>query len=264
MHINGLDRLQERVPEMRGTGGFLRVALAIGGVFVLTSLFFLAADRGFPEWMPDGEIVILALGFLLLTRFYSQRKRYQERYGERAFWMAFTRFNIPGLGIVAASIGHLAYIAGPDIPNVPWRPWLVALGYVLLVGGLLLWLRAVASFGLDSLLMLYVYHPQEGPRLLTGLYQYIRHPVYSAAQHLGFGLAMIHANWYALLVALLLPLFFAGWTRLVEEPELMARFPDYGEYRRRVPAFVPRPGDFFRLWGMLIGRNAPAPEGRQT
>jgi protein-S-isoprenylcysteine O-methyltransferase Ste14 len=260
MHINGLDRLQELVPEMRGRWGFARVTLAIGGMFILTSLFFLAADRGFPEWMPDGEIVVLALGFLLLTRFFSQRRRYQDRYGERAFWKAFTRFNIPGLGIVASSICHLAYIAGPDIPNVPWRPWLVALGYALLVGGLLLWFRAVTSFGLDSLLMLYVYHPQEGPRLTTGPYRFIRHPVYSAALHIGFGVAMIHADWYALLVALLLPLFFAGWTRLVEEPELIERFPEYAEYRRRVPAFVPRFLDFANLWGWLLGLKAETPE----
>ncbi len=127
-----------------------------------------------------------------------------------------------------------------------------------MVGGVLLWLRAVSSVGIDSLVMLYVYHPGRGPRFEAGLYSYLRHPIYSAALHIGFGLALIHADWYALLVAILLPLFFLGWVRLVEEPELLQRFPEYAEYRRRVPAFFPSPGDFVRLWQLLIfGELAP-------
>ncbi len=252
MKIKGLDALQTQVAEVATRRGLLRVLLALLGVFVLTSLFFLAADRWFSEWMPDGEIVVLALGFLLLSRFFLQRERYQQKYGERAFQAAFMRFNVWGLGIVAASIGHLAYISGPGLPNIWWRPWLQAFGYLLVVGGVLLWWRAVASVGIDSLVMLYVYHPSRGPRFEAGLYSFLRHPIYSAALHIGFGLALIHANWYALLVAILLPLFFLGWVRLVEEPELIQRFPDYAAYRRRVPAFLPKPADYFRTWRLLI------------
>ncbi len=239
MRIKGLDALQRLVPELGTPWGLLRVPLAIAAVFILTSLFFLAADRWFPEWMPDGEIVILALGFLLLSRFFSQRQRLQMKYGQRAYQVAFWRFSVAGLGIIAASIGHLAYIAGPEIPNIWWRPWLMAGGYILLITGILLWLRAVTSFGIDSLLMLYVYHPGEGPRLQNEIYGVLRHPIYAAAQDIAFGLAMIHASWYALLVAMIIPVFFAGWIRLVEERELIERFPDYAEYRRRVPAFLP-------------------------
>ncbi len=224
----------------------------MAAVFAATSLFFLAADRYFAEWMPDGEIVVLALGFLLLTRFFSQRKRYQEKYGNRAYEQAFARFNIPGLGIVAASIGHLAYIAGPEIPNLWWKQWLVGIGIVLVGLGLLLWLRTVMSFGLDSLMMLYVYHPEQGKRFGDGIYKFMRHPIYAATMDIGFGLALIHGNWYALLVALILPLFFAGWVRLVEERELIERFPDYIEYRRRVPAFSPRLHDLWRFARWLV------------
>ncbi len=249
--------MRAQVPEFATASGLLRVVLALLAVFVLTSLFFLAADRWFPEWMPDGEIVMLALGFLLLSRFYSQRERYQKKYGEHAYYAAFTRFSVWGLGVVAASIAHLAYIAGPPLPRVWWTPWLQALGYVSLLGGILLWLRAVMSIGMDSLVMLYVYRPDDGSRSETGLYTLVRHPIYAAALHIGGGLALIHANWYALLVAVLLPLFFLGWVRLVEEPELLRRFPDYAEYRRRVPAFFPKPGNLLGLWRLLLV-GAPA------
>ncbi len=162
MKIKGLDALRAHVPEVGTTGGLLRVVLALLAVVLLTSMFFLAADRWFPEWMPDGEIVVLALGFLLLSRFFSQRERYQQKYGKRAFQAAFVRFNVWGLGIVAASIGHLGYISGPGLPNIWWRPWLQGLGYVLVAGGVLLWLRAVSSVGIDSLVMLYVYTRARG------------------------------------------------------------------------------------------------------
>ncbi len=255
--MKGLDELRARVPEVATTWGLLRIVLALLGVVLLTSLFFLAADRWFPEWMPDGEIVVFALGLLLLSRFFSQRERFQHKYGPRAFQAAFIRFNLWGLGIIGASIGHLAYISGPELPNLWWKPWLQALGYVLLIGGVLLALRVLASTGIDTLMMLYVYQPPQGTQLASGLYSMLRHPLYSAAIHIGFGLALIHANWYALLVAVLLPLFVFGWVRLVEEPELLQRFPGYADYRRRVPALAPRPRDLPGLWNLLIFGTAP-------
>ncbi len=256
MTVPGLDALRRHVPELRRPGGLLRPLLAMAIVFLLTTLFFISADRGFAEWMPDGEIVILALGFLILSRFFSQRRVYRQKYGELAYQNAFARFTIPGLGIIMASIAHLAYIAGPDIPDVWWKSWLVLLGYILVLIGLTLWLRSVAAFGLDNGAMLYVYYPEEGRTVNSGIYSLIRHPIYSAALDLGFGLALIHASWYALLVALILPIFFAGWVRLVEERELLERFPQYLDYRKRVRAFWVKPTDiprFFRF--MLTGKS---------
>ena len=252
MNVKGLDTLRAQVPEVATRWGLLRVGMAILAVLAATTLFLLAADRWFAEWMPDGELVVLALGFLLISRFFSQRERYQQKYGDRAYQVAFARYNIWGLGIIGAAIAHLAYIAGPAIPAVWWRPWLQMLGYACLAAGLLLWVRAITSLGIDNLVMLYVYRPQRAPRPEAGLYRLLRHPMYAGAIDVGFGLALIHANWYALLVALLLPLFFFGWVRLVEERELLQRFPDYAEYRRRVPAFAPHPRDVSRLWKLLV------------
>ncbi len=252
MKVRGLDALQRHVPELRMGRGMLLAPLGIAAVGVLTVLFFLAADRYFAEWMPDGEIVVLALGLLILSRFFSQRKRYQDKYGEAAYSRAFARLAIPGLGIIGASLAHLAFIAGPDIPAVWWKPWLQALGYLFLLSGLLLWLRAMTAAGIDSLAMLHVYYPDEGSRMGSGIYALLRHPIYAAAQDIGFGLALIHASWYALLVAVLLPVFFWGWIRLVEEKDLLERFPDYAEYRKRVPAFGPTPANFIKFWRMLV------------
>ena len=252
MEIKGLETLREHVPEIRTTGGLALAILSIIAVFIVTSLFFILVDIRFIEWLPDGEIVIMALGFLIMSRFYSQKKTYLQKYGEFAYRNAFARFNIPGLGIVLASIAHLGYIVGPGIPGVWWRSILIAVGWIFVVVGVALWLRSVIAFGLDNLAMLYVYFPSESRMTDSSIYQILRHPVYGAALYIGVGLSLIHANWYALLVALILPVFLTGWVRLVEEKELLERFPDYASYRKRVPAFWPRVQDSIKFWRFLI------------
>lgn len=239
--------------DEKSSRDFATKALTAGaGIALLTALFFAAADRFFPAWMPDGEIVVLALGFLVLSRFFSQRERYQRLYAEVAYQTAFRHFAVPGLGLLAGSFAHLAYIVGPEIPAVWWRPWLIDLGWFLVAAGVLLWFRAVTSIGIETLMMRPVYQPGDAAQAQSGLYELIRHPIYSAAMHITFGLAFIHANWYALLVALLIPLFFFGWIRLVEEKELLQRFPGYADYRKRVPAFLPWPKNELRLWKILL------------
>lgn len=248
----GLDRLQAHVPALRTRGGLAAVLLAELGVIGGTTGFFLLVDQYLPEWMPDGEIVVLAIGFLILSRFFSQRDRYLARFGERAYERAFAAFGIPGLGIVFGALAHLAYMPGPLIPAVWWKPVVIGVGWLALVTGALLWWRAVTVLGIDSLTMLYVYYPTEQRVVQTGIYDLVRHPVYGAAIHISAGLSLIHASWYSLLVALVVPLFFFGWIRLVEEPDLTRRIPEYAEYTRRVPAFTPRLRNLPRFWRLLL------------
>ena len=255
MSFKGFEPLRKHVPDLQTTGGFILVILAFAAIIILTTSFFILVDFKFIEWLPDGEIVIMALGFLIMSRFYSQRKNYQQKFGELAYRNAFARFNIPGLAIVFASIGHLGYIAGPEIPGIWWRPLVIAGGWVFVIIGETLWVRAVNALGADNLAMLYVYYPSESKMINSSIYQILRHPVYGAALYIGIGLAMAHANWYALLVALILSIFLTGWVRLVEEKELLERFPDYATYRKRIPSFWPQPSDYGGFFRFLIIGN---------
>jgi protein-S-isoprenylcysteine O-methyltransferase Ste14 len=252
MKIKGMDALRRHVPELQTSGGLLCAIMYLVVVFAITSLFFILVNVRFIGWLPDGEIVIMALGFLIMSRFFSQKITYQKKYAELAYRNAFARFNIPGLGIVFASIAYLGYIAGPEIPPLWWRSILVAIGGVLIVIGVALWGRSVATFGVDNLSMLYVYFPSESKLIDASIYRILRHPVYGAALYVGIGLSLIHANWFGLLVALILPIFLTGWVRLVEEKELLERFPDYANYRKQIPAFWPRLRDYGKFFHFLI------------
>jgi protein-S-isoprenylcysteine O-methyltransferase Ste14 len=251
--LSGLKNLRAHYPALRtrtGTAGVLAAAL---GVVAATTGFFLLVDKYFAEWLPDGEIVILALGFLILSRFFSRKDRYAARFGEAAYGRAFTSFAIPGLGIIIGAIAHLAYMPGPLIPDLWWKPVLMGLGWLALLIGVLLWWRAVNTLGLDYLMMLYVYFPAERRVVNAAIYQVIRHPIYAATLHIGTGLALVHAGWYSLLTSLILQLFFWGWIRLVEEPELLRQVPGYKEYRLGVAAFAPRLRHLGPFWRLLLG-----------
>lgn len=252
MKLFGFSTLEEHFPLLRRRFGYALVGLGFVGIIAATSLFFVLVNRAFAAWMPDGEIVVLALGFLLLSRFFTQRSRFNQAFGQGAYSAAFVRFVVPGLGIIMASIAHLAYMPGPEIPELQWTPILRTAGWLLAVVGLSIWLRAITSLGMDTLALLYVYIPEQGRMASSGIYGLIRHPVCAAALHIGAGLALIHANWYALLVVPVLNLFFFGWIRLVEEPELVLRLAGYLEYRQRVPAFLPWPRDLVKFFGLLV------------
>lgn len=252
MKINGLEDLRAYVPALRPPRAVVAVVSAILAVIALTTIFFLTVDHVFAEWMPDGEILLLALGFILLARFFSARNSYTEALSDGAYPVAFTRFAVPGLGILAASVAHLGYMPGPLLPEVWWKPILLGLGWLSLAIGAALWLRSIDALGVDNLAMLYVYFPAQSRIVTSRIYSAIRHPVYSAALRVAFGLALIHANWYSIVVLPILWLFFLGWIVLVEEKELIDRFPDYASYRRRVPAFWPRPSQITSFFRFII------------
>jgi protein-S-isoprenylcysteine O-methyltransferase Ste14 len=252
MNLNGMDALRRHLPDVQTGRGLTRLALIFLVWFALTLTFFYWVDRLIPDWMPDGEIVIIALGFLWRAQFYTRRANYLKRYGDLAYRHAFIRFATPGLAVLIAALLHLAYLPGPAIPAVWWRAPLVAAGAVLVILGAALWVRSVLAFGADNAALLYVYYPAEGHLIDEGIYAVLRHPIYAGILYGGIGLGLIHANWFSLVVVVLLPLGFIGWTRLVEEKELIERVPAYADYRRRVPAFLPRLRDLGGLLRFLI------------
>jgi protein-S-isoprenylcysteine O-methyltransferase Ste14 len=74
-----------------------------------------------------------------------------------------------------------------------------------------------------------------------GIYGVVRHPLYTSVMLAALGWALIWQSWPALIAALaLIPFFHAKARR--EERWLREKFPDYADYARRVPRFLPRLG----------------------
>jgi len=124
----------------------------------------------------------------------------------------------------------LAGTAGPAWGD----PWLVA---GRLVGAGLV----AAALGLVSLreVLTAAPRPVEGGRLIeSGIYGLVRHPIYTGIIAAATGFGLVTASLPALLVALAFLLFFDRKARR-EEAWLLAAYPGYAAYRRRVRKLVP-------------------------
>ncbi len=251
MNIKGLDALAKHIPELNSTGGRLKFFGIAFGFFALTTAYFIISDN-IPTWTLDSEIVVFALGFLLVSRIFTQKKHFIEKYKEDAYHYVALRFIFPGIAIIFAAIAHIAYMNGPKFTQPKIITAAHILGWYWVVIGAVLWIRSALTFGLDNLAMLYVYHPREGRMINTEIYKILRHPVYAGAMRVGMGLALLNTGIYALSFALLLPLGFFGWVRLVEEKEALTRFSDYVEYRKQTPAFWVKPRDMISFFKFLF------------
>lgn len=82
--------------------------------------------------------------------------------------------------------------------------------------------------------------PKKNAKLGTsGLYKYVRHPMYSSVILLSLGIALDSGNGVKyLLVVGLLALFY--YKSAYEEKYLRAEYADYQQYAKSVPRFIPR------------------------
>lgn len=84
--------------------------------------------------------------------------------------------------------------------------------------------------------------PRSGaPLVQTGIYAQVRHPLYTSVILMSLGTALVSLNVIALAAALALLPFFHAKARQ-EEGWLRRQYPDYDDYARRVPRFLPRWG----------------------
>ena len=128
----------------------------------------------------------------------------------------------------------------------------------LYAGGLFLRLSASSILGTRSVWS----RAPEAPELhVEGLYGVVRHPIYLGSAAMVLALSLVSSPQGALLLlGIDIPLLF--FFSLIEEREVMAFHPEYGDYRERVPGFLPRlpipPGTLIVLWKALHQNHGQA------
>src|SRR3989304_9736061 len=219
MKFKGMDILSKHGPELNSVGGRARIAFYALALFALVTAYFIITDQ-IPTWSIDSQILIIALGFLVMSLFFSRKQAYQEKYKELAYRNAFAHYGLPGLALIMAAIAHAGYMNGPFIPQGWWTIVFFALGWFMLCIGAILWIRSVFAFGADNLALLYVYYPEESRIIDSSIYNILRHPIYAGALRVWIGLALLNGNANSIVFTVFIPLGFTGWIRLVEEKEL--------------------------------------------
>jgi len=127
-------------------------------------------------------------------------------------------------------------IAGlPDWPNVVSR---IALffGFALMAVGICLLLAGLFRLGPNLTPLPF---PKPTATLVeTGPYRFVRHPMYSGGIMLAYGWALYVHGWLTLIYATVL-LIFLNLKSAREEQWLVAKFPEYPSYQRRVRKLIP-------------------------
>ena len=99
---------------------------------------------------------------------------------------------------------------------------------------------AVASLGIAIRALASGQVQKDRELTMTGPYAYVRNPLYLGSIVIGIGFAIAARDFW---VAAVLVIYFAVvYVPVIrgEEDFLSGRFPDYADYRRRVPSLLPR------------------------
>jgi protein-S-isoprenylcysteine O-methyltransferase Ste14 len=161
------------------------------------------------------------------TDFYS--RRFSERSGRL---ISFITRNIIGIPVWVVGL-ILAFRASAPLLFVPDLIVRI-LGWILILGGTIPMIWALAFLRRRA------YSPSMQDTLVnSGIYKYIRHPIYSGALLEFLGGALLHPMMPVVLACAL------GWGYIYiqarfEELDLVRRVPGYREYMKQVPRFFPR------------------------
>ena len=136
-----------------------------------------------------------------------------------------------GLLILAIILRHFGYLVSGEVPNlkIPMR----ILGILFIAFGVYMWMKAVivAKVG-DAIL--------ENHLVTTGVYGWVRNPIYSAIAIALTGVALLFANLWFLLLPVLFWLDITLLMKCTEEKWLLGLYgEEYREYCENVNRCIP-------------------------
>ncbi len=267
MRLKGLEKVREKVPGYPGR----RILLfpLCGLVSFSVGLLFLFLIDILPEIFPApllvtiepvlpvlGTSLLLALSIGTVASLWHNREQYRARYGILCYQHAIKR-GIVAVTLIPAAITHAFFPLGlfpyssPANPLTgmfaqpllgPWSPieidFLVRLliSVALLLTAVATALRAVLTFGIDYMVIVYLFFPEESDLCDHDIYSTIRHPAYFSIVLISLSAAFLHLSVYSISIAALIIIALRVHIRN-EESELIERFGDsYRDYMRRVPA----------------------------
>lgn len=284
--MKGLDRLREKLPGYSGRKIALIPLLLIVGLAVglLIQTTFDIAPRLLPTYpfmatlepiFPLlGSSVVSVMGLILVSSLWRNREKFKDRFGDLAYQRALPKGAL-GVSFVFSLAIH-SYLSVRSLPPLPpvnpltaelSRSMLsilnvtteidiilrLAIGLPILLLGVASAMRALVHFGLDYMLVLYLYFPEESEIQTHRIYSVIRHPAYFALILVGLGAFFLRLSVYSLLFFLIVYVTLRIHIS-IEERELVERFGDgYLDYMSNVPGLYVRPRDIGAFIRYILG-----------
>src|SRR4030095_10842900 len=139
-----------------------------------------------------------------------------------------------------AGLGPLAVTGLPPPAPVPGLDLTRGIGAIMILAGVPGLVDAFARFALQGLGTPAPIAPTRN-LVVTGLYRYVRNPIYVAVVAIILGQAVLMGDWRLIVYGALLWLFFHAFVVAYEEPTLEQTFgSEYEAFRAAVPRWMPR------------------------
>jgi protein-S-isoprenylcysteine O-methyltransferase Ste14 len=221
-----------------------------------------------------GLLIIEVLGFFFLSLFWRNKAKFLNKDRTTAYQRGL-KYVIIGVAMIVSvpvhsiiifpinefflkySITNLSeslLITIGVVPDIEIFLRLI-LGFIFLIIGLIGYRRVIITFGIDYMLMLYSYYPDESTIQNHSIYNVVQHPTYLSVIILAFSGFLFNFSFYTLfyLISLFLGIFFV--IRRYEEKELKQRFgKPYTDYQKNVPRFIPKRNNFINYFKYLAGK----------
>ncbi|MFW9800525.1 MAG: methyltransferase family protein [Candidatus Thorarchaeota archaeon] len=289
VQFKGIEKLREKLPGYPGRRLALIPMMALlvciaGLAFMLTmdTVSRIFADvtvlADIEPILPAlGAFISMSIGILCIRRVWTKREQAKAALGD----LAYQRMLVTGLAgvfLILAVILH-AFVSVRSLPPGPpvnelttflstsilsllGAPYTLDLAIRIVGGSIFLVLaimntgRAVLTFGIDYMAVVYLYYPEESELQDNEIYSVVRHPAYFGIIIFGVSAILFRLSAYSVLFALIIAIGLLVHLR-IEEGELIERFGDsYSEYMRKVPGLHVKPRDFGTYLRFLVGRTS--------
>ncbi len=288
VQFKGIEKLREKLPGYPGRRLALiplmaLVVCTVGLAFMLTmdtvsrifaGVAFLADME--PILPVLGVLIGMSIGILCIRRVWTKKEQAKAELGD----LAYQRMLVTGLSgvfLILSVILH-AFVSVRSLPpgppvnelttflstsifsllDVPYTLDLavrIVGGIIFLILAVLTTGRAVLTFGIDYMAVVYLYYPEESELQDNEIYSVVRHPAYFGIIIFGVSAILFRLSVYSVLFALIIVVGLLVHLR-VEEGELIERFGDsYSEYMRKVPGLHVKPRDFGTYLRFLAGKT---------
>ena len=244
----GYELLKEKIPEFRSPWKSIIIFVIWLLLFLVCIIFFLWFDGLVWYGALISQLIVALVCSAFAYGHMKNAKKYREKYRELAYRYFFFHFIMPIFATWFACLCHPLIIGGPTLLPI----WLAIIIGVFLISIRPLTTLHILKAGFGNIghgLGIYTIFPEEGTRVFSEIYSYIRHPMYLGYFCAALALAFFRNNILSLLTALifLIPVLVA--VRL-EDKEMMERFGEkHREYINNTGALFPRKniGKFFKL-----------------
>ena len=288
MKLKGIDNLRAKLPGYPGKKiyllplrGFVAAAFAYGFLILMDFLPRLFPEVSLLEMLEPilpvvGSIIVASISIRLIALVWNRREEMKTELGDLAYQKMIPK-GVMGVAMIIPLVIH-CFTSVRSLP--PWSPvtpvnewtilfsrsllpflgitgdvdvWLrIILGGFFLLTGMAIVRSAVLTFGIDYMMVLYLYFPEESEVKEHDIYSVVRHPTYMAGVIMAGAGMFFRCSLYSIVFFLIVYLVFKIHLRK-EEGELIERFGEgYQQYSERVPALYVHPKNLKMLIKFLF------------